>query len=176
MTLEQYSYLAEIIGTVAIVITLIFLVVQLRQNTASVRANTYQGWAAANVGINAAMSNPAQSKIMWEGNLDSTNLTSDSVVVFGMMNMALMQMAQSTDYLYRTGALDRELWEAEMNRAAGILAMPGTRQWWDAGAKTQLTPAFVKRLEAMRSTIQYWSWDSQRGFFATDRLTAPPPD
>ena len=34
-------------------------------------------------------------------------------------------MAQSVDYLYRSGSLDRELWEAEMNRAAGILTAPG---------------------------------------------------
>jgi len=176
MTLEQYAYLAEIIGTTVVVITLIFLVVQLRQNTASVRANTYQGWSAANVGINAAMSNPAQSQIMMDGNLDPTSLTRESVVTFGMMNIALMQMAQSTDYLFRAGALDRELWESEMNRAAGILAIPGVRQWWDAGGRTQLTPSFVKRLEATRSTIQYWNWNSDQGFFASDHIAEPPRD
>jgi len=176
MTIEQYAYLAEIVGTIAVVITLIFLVLQLRQNTASVRANTYQGWSAANVGINAAMSNPIQSQIIMDGNLDSRNLTRESVVTFGMMNIALMQMAQSTDYLFRAGALDRELWEAEMNRAAGILAIPGVRQWWDAGGRTQLTPSFVNRLEATRSTIQYWNWDSERGFFASDEIAESPSD
>lgn len=170
MTLEQYALLAEIVGTIVVVVTLIFLVLQLRQNTASVRANTYQGWSAANIGINAAMSSPAQSQIMMDGNLDPTSLTRESVVAFGMINIALMQMAQSTDYLYRVGALDKELWHAEMNRATGILAIPGVRQWWDAGGRTQLTPSFVKRLEATHSTIQYWNWDAERGFFASDKI------
>ena len=91
-----------------------------------------------------------------------------------MMNIGIMQMAQATDYLYRSGSLDPELWEAEMNRAAAILAMPGVRQWWDAGGKTQLTPTFVERLESTRSKVKYWTWDSERGFFASDRLERAP--
>ena len=97
MTIDQYASLAEIIGTIAVVITLIFLVLQLRQNTAAVRANTYQGWSASNIGINAAMSNPTQSQIIMDGNLSSKNLTRETVVTFGMMNIALMHDTRSAD-------------------------------------------------------------------------------
>ena len=86
-----------------------------------------------------------------------------------------MQMAQSTDYLYRSGSLDRELWEAEMSRAAGILAAPGVRQWWDAGGRTQLTPRFAKLLETTQSTIEYWNWDSEHGFIGGEKMDYPAP-
>ena len=36
----------EFVGAIAIVITLIYLAVQLKQNTATVKANAYQEWAA----------------------------------------------------------------------------------------------------------------------------------
>jgi hypothetical protein len=91
-------------------------------------------------------------------------------IAYATLNMSVMQMAQSTDYLYRSGSLDRELWEAEMNRAAGILAFPGVRQWWDAGGKTQLTPGFVEFLESIQSNIDTWSWDEERGFFQDNGL------
>jgi hypothetical protein len=40
MSLEQYSYLAQIIGAVAVVASLIFVGVQVRQNTKAVLAQT----------------------------------------------------------------------------------------------------------------------------------------
>ena len=165
----------EFFGAIVIVVTLIYLAVQLKQNTASVKASAYQGWVAANVEINTALSNPAQSQIIAAGNLDSTNLTGETFVAFAMVNIAIMQMAQSTDYLYRSGSLDRELWEAEMNRTAGILGAPGVRQWWDAGGRTQLTPRFAKLLESTQSSIEYWNWDSENGFVGGERMDYPAP-
>jgi len=161
----------EFVGAIAIVITLIYLAVQMRQNTASVRASAYQEWVASNVEIDVSMSNPAQSEIIEKGNHDSGNLTRETYVAYAMTHLAIMQMAQSTDYLYRAGSLDRELWEAEMNRAAGILSVPGVRQLWDAGIKTQLAPSFVKRLESTQSHMAYADWDSARGWFHNQEIS-----
>jgi hypothetical protein len=123
MALEQYAYLAEIVGV-----------------------------------------------LVAKGNFDSAKLDDESYVAYAMSHLAMMQMAQAADYLYRSGSLDRELREGEMNRAAGILAMPGVRQWWDAGGNTQLTEGFVKRLESAKSSIAYWTWDSERGFYRTEDI------
>ena len=161
----------EFVGAIAIVITLIYLAVQLRQNTASVRAGAYQEWVASNVDINMSMSNPTQSEIINKGNYDSSNLTLETYVAYAMTHLAIMQMAQSTDYLYRSGSLDRELWEAEMNRVAGILAAPGVRQWWDAGGRTQVTPRFANLIESTQSNIVYWTWESGHGFVGSDKIT-----
>ncbi len=168
MNWETISAISEAVGAVAIVATLIYLAIQIRQNTASVKGSAYQQWVAANLELNMAATEPAQSDILVLGNTDSTNLNNESFVAFAMWNLGLMQMAQATDYLYRTGSLDRDLWETEINRAAGILAFPGVRQWWDAGGNTQLTPSFVKLLESTESSIAYWNWDSERGFFRGD--------
>ena len=64
-----------------------------------------------NMQINSALSSPEQAKMIAAGNIDSANLTKDNYVSFGMLNISLMQMAQSIDYLYRTGSLDHELWK-----------------------------------------------------------------
>ncbi len=168
MNWEAISAISETVGAVAIVATLVYLAIQIRQNTASVKGSAYQEWVAANLGLNMAATDPTQSQILVLGNADSTNLSNESFISFAMWNLGLMQMAQATDFLYRTGSLDRDLWETEINRAAGILAMPGVHQWWDAGGNTQLTPRFVKLLESTRSNSAYWNWDSERGFFRGD--------
>ncbi len=165
MDWDAIGAISEIIGAIAIVITLIYLAVQIRQNTASVRAAGYQEWLAANLELNTAFADQAMSRLFVLGNADSSNLSDESFISFAMWNLGVMQMAQATNYLYRSGSLDRELWEAEMNRAAGILSMPGVRQWWDAGGNTQLTPRFVKLLGSTQSSVAYWNWESERGFY-----------
>ncbi len=172
MNWEAISAISEAVGAVAIVATLIYLAIQIRQNTASVKGSAYQEWVAANLELNMAATEPTQSHLLVLGNFDSTSLSNESFVAFAMWNLGVMQMAQATDYLFRTGSLDRDLWETEINRAAGILAMPGVRQWWDAGGNTQLTPRFVKLLESTQSSVAYWNWDSERGFFRGDIFVA----
>ena len=170
MNWDALGAIGELVGAIAVVLTLLYLVVQIKQNTSGLRANAYQGWMSANIQINTALSQPEQSKIIMAGNYDSKNLTEESVVSFGMLNISIMQMAQSIDYLYKTGSLDRELWQAEMNRAAAILAMPGVRQWWDAGGKTNLAPSFVERIESIETDITYWDWNSEKGFYGVKVL------
>ena len=167
MALEQYAYLAEIIGVVVIVASLIYLAKQVRQNHKQLESQSYQAWVASNLQINMSMASPELSAIVAKGNFDSANLDEDSYVAYAMSHLAMMQMAQAADYLYRSGSLDRELWEGEMDRAAGILTMPGVRQWWDAGGNTQLTRRFVEHLESKKSNIAFWTWDSERGFYRT---------
>jgi hypothetical protein len=168
MALEQFAYLAEIIGVVVVTASLIYLAKQIRQNSKQLESQSYQTWVASNLQINMSISDPALSAIVAEGNLDSANLSDKSYVAYAMTHLSLMQMAQAADYLYRSGSLDRDLWQGEMSRAAGILAMPGVRQWWDAGGNTQLTERFVKQLESTQSNIAYWNWSPEQGYFRTD--------
>ena len=42
MALEQYAYVAEIVGVIVIAVTLIYLAIQTKQNTAAVRSSVRQ--------------------------------------------------------------------------------------------------------------------------------------
>ncbi len=175
-TIQDWGSLGELVGAIGIVVTLFYLAIQVRHSREATEANTqsmelqsYQAWQAANLQINVAISNPAQSQMIAAGNLDSRGLSEETFAAFGMIHMSIFQMAQMADYLYRSGALDSELWDAEMNRAAGILAFPGVRQMWDAGFKTQLTPGFVELMESRQSSITRVFWDAERGFYPLNK-------
>lgn len=170
MKLDKSNQWLALLANIGVVAGIIFLAFELQQNNKQLELQSYQSWVAANLEINAALTDPALSEIMALGHLNSTNLSNESFIAYAMLNMSVIQMAQSTDYLYRAGSLDKELWEAEMNRAAGILAFPGVRQWWEAGGRTQLTPGFVEFLESIESNIDTWSWDKDRGFFQDNGL------
>ncbi len=155
----------EFVGAIAIVVTLAYLAVQLRQNTAGMRATAYQAWVGANLELNKAFGEQAQSEAISKGMYNPDKLTEESFLPFAMWFMSVMQMAQATDYLQRVGSLDRDLANTEIRRVALILALPGVRQWWDAGARTQLTPQFVELIESTTPDLTEWRWEAGRGFF-----------
>jgi hypothetical protein len=167
------AQMMTLLANFGVIVGIVFLAFELRQNNQQLALQSYQAWVAANMQINAALMNPEISAITAAGNEDSRNLSRDTFVVHAMSQLAMFQMAQSTDYLYRSGALDRDLWQAEMSRAAGILSLPGVRQWWDAGGRTQVSPRFADFIESVQSDIAIWDWQPELGYFRNDGLEVP---
>jgi len=162
-----------LLANVGVIVGIIFLAFELRQNNQQLALQSYQSWVDANLAINASLMNQQVSAIAAAGNSGSANLTEDTFITYAMWQLSVFQMAQSTDYLHRQGALDEELWRAEMNRAAGILSLPGVRQWWDAGGRTQVSPGFADYIESVQSDIAIWDWRPEEGFFRNDGLEIP---
>jgi len=161
---DKANHWLVLITNLAVIAGIVFLAIELRQNTKQLELQSYQSWVAVNTELNIAITNPLLSTIVSRGHADSANLTSETYIAYAMFHISMLQMAQSTHYLYREGSLDRELWELEMDRAAGILSIPGVRQWWDAGGRTQLTPSFVEFLESREPGVTIWYWDDVRGY------------
>lgn len=151
-------------ANLAALVGLIFVAVQIRQNTGAQRAAAYQAWLGTNAQLNMALSGGELSRTIATGHLHPEKLTADNNIAYAMWVMSFMQMVQATDYLYRQGVVDRSLWDTEIQRAAGHLNLPGVRQWWDAGGKSQLTPGFVALVERTTPTQMRWGWDSVVGF------------
>jgi len=167
------SQAVTILANIGVIAGIVFLAMELQQNTQQLKLQSYQAWQSENNEINMRISDPELSAIVSSGHRDSTNLTSDNYIAYAMFHMSFMQMAQSTHYLYLQGSMDSELWQSEMDRAAAILTFPGVRQWWDSGGRTQLTPSFASFIESVQTdqTIR-WNWDPELGFFP-DELSAP---
>lgn len=165
MNFDNANRWLTLVANFAVIAGIVFLGFELHQNTQQLKTQSYQAWMAANVDINMAVTDPELSGIIATGHANSAALSHETYAAYAMLHMSLMQMAQSTHYLYLSDAIDEELWRAEISRAAGILTAPGVRQWWEAGGKTQLTPTFVEFIESVDSNITWWDWDDVRGFY-----------
>ena len=171
MKFDNANQWLTLISNFAVIAGIVFLAVELQQNTKQLETQSYQAWVATNMEINTAIADPELSGIIARGHLNPRDLTRDTYVAYAMIHMSMLQMAQSTHYLYLQGSLDKELWEAEMYRAAAIINIPGVRQWWDAGAKTQLAPSFVDHIESLDPDVsETWSWDEKRGYYYDENL------
>ena len=96
MTLDNWAALAEVVGALAIIVTLLYLAIQMRQTTTGTNAAAYQSWLAVHDNIFASFEDAQFCQMINDGMLDSRNLSSENFVQFiGWMRRYLyMQQSQ----------------------------------------------------------------------------------
>ena len=118
MKLEKLALVAEIIGSVAIVITLVILILEVRGNTSELRAATLANIAArtqefALLSARSRQLTEVQEKRNAGELLDPSDLNQLSSILIGAL-----KLAEESFIAEREGRLDQEIWET---RAAFML-------------------------------------------------------
>jgi len=127
MTLEQYAYLAEIIGVIAVIVTLIYLSVQIRQGTELLRSESRQ----------AQVSNDQNGVYMFVEHAELGRLFSQKETP-GFADKTRLQFwivgqmrAREHEWLqYRSGALDEETWLSYRDVIFFLLGTERARELW----------------------------------------------
>ncbi len=165
MALEQLGNLGEFVAAIAVVVSIFYLAVQMRQNTASIEAAAYQTWLTAKQELYSFTRDPHFSQIVGPALADSRSLTEETWAPFGFWCQSWMNVGQAVNRLYEQRVIDRSTWEIEMRIVASLLEYPGIRQWWDAGGKTQITPGFAKLIESVDiGGHRGFNWNKEAGF------------
>ena len=167
MTLDGWASVAEIVGAFAVVVTLIYLALQVRQSTTSTKANAYQNWLAVHDSVISSFDDLRLSEIINQGMLDSRNLTEENYVWFISWLRRYLYMQQAQFDLYKKGVVDEELWECNLNDLMGVFRFPGVQQYWEAGAKEHFTSQFVKVVENSETFSPMFLWSKEKGFYPT---------
>lgn len=173
MTLEEIYYISQIVAVVGIFASLIFVGIQLRQNSEQIKANTRSIKAsAAFEGTHSWATTNETFAANWSDNLLLTVLaTYDPKKTWNdfsdvdrsrsaLVHRALFQKLEGLYFLFKYGNLDKAIWEARLNWAAGCIKLPFYRQWWEF-EKTQgvWSGEFVAVIEKARDTSLVVPWD-----------------
>jgi hypothetical protein len=186
MTLEEIYYISQIVAVIAIFASLIFVGVQVRQNSEQIKANTrsikaaaaFEGthsWAATNELI--AVDWADNLLIMGLSTYDPGKTWNDFSDVdrsrIAILNRGLFQKLEGLYFLYKYGSLDKAIWETRLSWAAGCIKLPFYREWWEF-EKTQniWSGEFVAAIETARDTTNVVPWDAS----ALHGVDAPHPD
>jgi len=167
MTLTELGAIGEFVGGIAVLLTLIYLAVQVRQGATSTKSSAYQSWVNAHENLFPSMQDEKVAKAIVDGCYDTRNLTDENNMIFINWMRRYFYMQQAQYYLYRKGVIDKELWECNLDDMMGVFRFPGVRQYWDAGAKEHFTKDFVNLLETTKSFSPMLQWSNEKGFFTT---------
>ncbi|MGI9263487.1 MAG: hypothetical protein ACR2QU_01075 [Gammaproteobacteria bacterium] len=126
MNWEVIAAIAESVGAVAVLITLIYLAVQIRQNTAAVATATYESTMTGFNDINVVVaSHAALASVLDRGCQNPTSMNAEEVVQFNFLLRCYANQWWKLFKLYERGSLPVEEWAIFAREAAQFLDQPG---------------------------------------------------
>jgi hypothetical protein len=131
MSLEDLGNIGEFVAAVAVVVSLLYLAVQIRQNTQSVRSSTHQDATATAVHVLlGVIQTPGSAEILARGREGLTPLTDAERIAFTRLYFAIFRSYANLFYQYKRGMLEAEIWDGYEYVIRSSLAHSGVREWW----------------------------------------------
>ena len=132
MSLEQASFLAQIISAVAVVASLLFVGVQLSNATKAARASSSQAHSAMYHSLIASIINNDDgfARIWREALADLDSLADDDLIRFFAFASALFRFIESSRVQWLRGQLDQEHWHTIEQQSISLAVQPGIRAFW----------------------------------------------
>lgn len=165
MKLEKFSNAVEAASSVAVVVTLIVLIVEIRQNTEALNAQSRQSLLTA-----------AQTQLLLVADqpdiITSISkpgpLTGEENAKLDAWLTASMRGREYAWLQYKRGLIDDDQWNTELAVTRIVVSSPRTRLWWSELGRTYVSAeyaAFVDGLIRDQPTSDKWeastNWANQ---------------
>jgi hypothetical protein len=149
VTLEQLSLLAQIAGAVGVLGSLIFVGLQVRQNTQSQRVVAVESLMAAIAAINVpAMQSPALGTALAKVLPDWTAASHDERVIAHYFLFCFFKLHEQAWYQHKSRVLDDAQWLGWENLIRAYYHSPGIQQVWWPSRRHAFSPQFQAYLAA----------------------------
>ena len=136
MSIQDWGAIGEILGGIAVVISLVYLAVQLRMNTKILKANAAWDSEIAFSNANLAIArDPLFALLMNKASrvdLKPEDFTETETAQLYFIVRAALQIAQAQWWLWRSGNLPDELWDYRRRWARLFVDAPVLNPIWQA--------------------------------------------
>ena len=131
MNWEAIGAIGEVLGAAAVVITLGYLAVQIRQNSRAVKNSAAQTLLSeANESLRVASSDPATARAVILGQTLFEELSEEERAQFVTWMFAWMRTIELAYFQYIQGYIDEEIWEGQRAHQRQLIHAPAIRKWW----------------------------------------------
>jgi hypothetical protein len=153
MTLEQLSYLAQIVGSVGVILSLVFVGLQIRQNTAALQRNehnsTMSQWTVVRMAI---VQNREIAELMTRGLSGEANLDAADQL---RLEQFLQEQTWAAFHIWdrtQRGVFPKGTFELTGGALLhGVLKTPMGAIWWRDAKGIGFVPGFVTDVDAILS-------------------------
>ena len=129
--LESLANLGEIISAIAVVVSLVYLAVQVRQNTRAQQTENFSRALDRIAAMQATLSqDPAMSVIFSKGVADPSELTPKERMQF---TWAMYELFGAFEFMFlasKDNSIPEEVWRRWSSAVAWWLSFPGVHAWW----------------------------------------------
>ena len=149
MTLSQLADVGELLGGIAVVASLVYLALQIRQNTKSVRSSTLHQNTNLWTALFLRLAEPEAARSYVLGMSGQPDIRPFHYTQFFFICRAMFLAFENQYYQMRQGVLDAETYAGyERSISSQFLAFRGFRIWWQQ-SRSVFSPAFVQHIDAL---------------------------
>ncbi len=132
MNWDALGAVAESVGAVGVIATLVYLALQIRHNTAAVKAATYDSVVAQFRDWNAPFREDPEMVAQLQRGLHQWESLNESEQLHAIhLWYDWFKLAENIQYQYRTGLMDVGLWKGWESYFMVYLHSPGLRWYWE---------------------------------------------
>lgn len=129
--LSEIAQLAEVVAAVAVIVSLLYVGRELRNNTAAIRANSLQGVADASGALLLTVaSDSSLSRIRQLGSQDVSALNEAELYRYATLIRQSFFTLQNVYFQHELEVLDRRVWEGYRRVICDLSANPGVQATW----------------------------------------------
>ncbi len=133
LTLEHVYYISQIVAAVILVLSVIYLALQVRQNTSAMRLNNFQAVSVswANV-LGVLVNNEEVTDIYRRGLFKQDTLNEIELIRFRSLGMQLIRMFHECFEEQHEGGVRQVRWESSQRATLDIMQTPGMQTLWSS--------------------------------------------
>lgn len=151
MTLEEAYYVASILAALAVVVSLVFLAVQIQLNTKAIRAASEYDvqirWSYLNLEIGYNPDRAALVQTLYDETTNLDGLTEEERVRLHFLIRSILQRYQAHHFLYVNGSLPKGYWDTDHAYLKRFIKLPVVKTFLAAEASQGiLRPEFLIEL------------------------------
>ena len=131
LTLESIYFIGQTIAAIAIVVSLIYVGIQVRQNTSATKTASAQAYVTANNEIVGLInSSPKLADVLHQGANGLSVIKDGDLIRFMAFHDLVFISFQSFHLQWKKGTLDEALWVTYKQAFIALLQQKGQQDWW----------------------------------------------
>ena len=150
MTIGELGSVGDFISSIAVIVSLVYLAIQIKKGTEAARTSTYQSVVSDFATLNGTMAaDPELSILFVNGMEDFDALDSAEKARISQVFFAVFHFFENMFYQYRKGYLEDEVWLGWKRLMLTYYARPGFQTWWSL-RRDVFSESFAAFLESSR--------------------------
>lgn len=150
---QAVSAVADVVGVIVVAPSLVYLALQVRQNTRQMRASATNQYFDASKDLNLALIASTQTASVYRrGVADFDALDEDEKTQFFFYIAQFYQSFSNMHDLWTEKTLPDSAWHPIRKHLISMMALPGARHVWEAWAREGLAPAFVAYVDGLAAS------------------------